>query len=121
MLSSFKRRIGRIQRCHSYPILTNVFHQIRQCGIAGNFAGRHPLDIIGIVKIGRHLGPAELSPIIAHVENLGRNVVKKTQKAANAFGNVRFASRGQADHDQYQLVIGGTSNDFQWSGIFPFG
>ena len=88
VLSSFKGRVGRIQGRNPHPVLSDIRNEIGQGGIAGDLARSQSLDVVGIEKIGRHLRPAELSSVVSDVEYLRRNVVEKTQEAADPFGNV---------------------------------
>lgn len=83
--------IGGIKGSHTGSGLTNIILQIGQGSIASLGARGQSFGIIGVVEACRLLCATKLSAIVAYIENLTRNVVKETEKAAYALGNVGFA------------------------------
>jgi hypothetical protein len=120
MLTTFLGAVGGIKSRHTDTIFLHVLHQVSQRSVTRHMAGRRPLFIAWIVKRGGHVGTAELTTVVAHVENLRRNVVKKREKATNALGNVRLSGRWKPHHDNDELITGSGADDFQWSRIFAF-
>jgi hypothetical protein len=90
MPASFLGTIGRVKRRHADTFLLHINEQILQGRITGHGPGGKAGCIVGIVKVGGHLGAAQLPTVITNVENLGRNVVKERQETTYALGNVRF-------------------------------
>ena len=91
MLSALLGAVGRIKGRHSHPVLSHVLQKIGEGSVAGHFPGGQALRVGRIVPRGRHLGAAQLAAVVAHVEDLRRNVVEEREEAANALGNVRLA------------------------------
>mmetsp|Transcript_36078 Transcript_36078/g.107909 ORF Transcript_36078/g.107909 Transcript_36078/m.107909 type:complete len:294 (-) Transcript_36078:119-1000(-) len=103
-LPPLPRRVRGVVHAHPHPVLLHVFDQVVQRGVAGNVPLRHGVGIAVVVERRGHLRPDELPTVIAHVENLGRDVVEEGQVAADALGDVGLARGGQPHHYDDQLV-----------------
>ena len=91
MLSSVHGRVGSVKGGHAHAILLHVIDEISQSRVARHATSRASFGIVRAVPVGGHLRAAELSTVVAHVEDLTGNVVEKGQEATNAFGNVCLA------------------------------